>query len=248
MPGGEYRPACAFIQLETSPRSKLKVRNALIVEVARSGRVRSIHGAPVETSRTIISRVSRTVIVSRTVSVVPVERPRSPHISRMGVRRRHNRTKRNSCARGNDQDFTHDMAPFVAPPAKPYLRTRTAFRQWGLQIFNPGRAWAPLAARRMDRRMGREIAHFLWLARRTRVTGARPPSYATASHASCAHQCGGCGRIPGPPRFSSPPLRVCSVGATLVVALSADHVRKRGDHKGRPHQPPLLEALLIPSD
>jgi hypothetical protein len=88
-----------------------------------------------------------------------------------------------------------DLAPFVAPSAplvtEPNLRMRTAFRQRGLQIFNP----AP-----HRQRCGRIVASgakwlIFQLARRARVTGWRPVFYRKASHASRAHQCGDCGFI-----------------------------------------------------
>jgi hypothetical protein len=36
-----------------------------------------------------------------------------------------------------------------------------------------------------------------------------------------------------------------NVGATLVVVLLADAVRRRGDHKGRPLQPAMLDPSRI---
>jgi hypothetical protein len=105
MPGSINRPAGALTSLlnEGSISSELKVRNARIVVIPRSRRVRSIRGALVEPSGPIVSRSG---------SVVPVECSRSPHISRIGLRCSDNRTKRNSCGRGKDQDFSHDLAPF----------------------------------------------------------------------------------------------------------------------------------------
>jgi hypothetical protein len=43
--------------------------------------------------------------------------PDVPCMSGIGPRYRRNRTKRNSNARGKDQNFTHHLPAFVVPPA-----------------------------------------------------------------------------------------------------------------------------------
>jgi hypothetical protein len=102
--GQHALPGVPLIQLEASaPRSILKVRNARIVVGARRGRVRSICGAPIETSRSV---------VPGSVSVVPVEPSRSPQMVGIGLRCSRHRSKRNTSARNKDQDFAHDLAPF----------------------------------------------------------------------------------------------------------------------------------------
>jgi hypothetical protein len=111
---GEVKAGQSLFEPKTSaPRSKLKVRNARIVVGPRRRSVRSIHWAPIEPPRSI---------VSQSVSVVPVEPSRSmvphvPRMSRIGARHSRNRTKCNSGADSKDQNFTHHLAPFVVPPA-----------------------------------------------------------------------------------------------------------------------------------
>jgi hypothetical protein len=135
---------CRAVLNAASISPELKVRNARIVVVPRSRRVRSIHGALVESSRPI---------VSRNVSVVSVECSRTSHISRIGLRCGGNRTKRNSCGNGNDQDLTHDLIPSV------HLSTtsnQTCAREQGFASANYKclipYGWANALPPRLDRR------------------------------------------------------------------------------------------------
>jgi len=127
--------------LVSAPRSKLKVRDARVVVEAWSWRVRRIHRALIESSRSIIPR---------SVSVVPVEPscgmvPDVPRLSRISTRCHCSRAKRNSGARSKDQNSIHHLAPFVVPPAllvtEITARARTGFR-W-VPVTNGGTGTRP---------------------------------------------------------------------------------------------------------
>jgi hypothetical protein len=59
--------------------------------------------------------------------------PHVPCVPGIGIRGSRNRTKHNSDARGEDQNFTHRMALFVVPPALRVVgitpRARSGFRR-----------------------------------------------------------------------------------------------------------------------
>src|SRR5260370_33682703 len=105
-------PGVTDIRLKTSaPRSELKVRNARIVVGTRRRRVRRIHGAVIESSRRMVPWIVSIVSVVPSRSMLPDV----PCVPGIGIRGSRNRTKHNSDARAEAQNFTHRVALFIVP-------------------------------------------------------------------------------------------------------------------------------------